>query len=279
MSERYALVTGASTGIGHASAVALAAAGFHVFAGVRKEADAERIRSESIEPLILDVCDRGQIAAAVETVRERVGETGLHGLVNNAGIAVAGPLEFLPLEDFERQMNINVTGLVAVTQAFIPLLRQARGRIAMISSTNGFFAAPFMAPYAASKFAVEAIGDCLRVELSTWGIKVAIIEPGAIKTEIWDKATADNEAILARMDPQVHELYPKPIEAMRREGKAAESRAVDPKAVTDCVLHAMTATRPKTRYLCGGGARPQWILARWVPDRVRDAVLRKVMGA
>ena len=227
--------------------------------------------------MILDVTDGQHLCKAVGHITEVTGGR-LDALVNNAGIAVAGPLEFIPLDDFKRQMTINVDGLVATTQAFIPLLREAGGRICMISSTNGYFAAPFMAPYAASKFAVEAISDCLRVELAAWGIRVSVIQPGAIKTAIWDKAKADSEAMLARMPEEAHRLYAPAIAALRREAEAAERRAVDPKAVTDCVVHALTAANPRTRYGCGGGATMQWIVARWIPDGVRDRLLRKVLG-
>jgi len=281
VSRKYALVTGASTGIGLASALALAEYGYHVFAGVRSESDAARLRDESggkLEPIQLDVCDADQIGAAVAGIGAQVGDAGLHALVNNAGVAVAGPLEYIPMQDFARQMNINVNGVVAVTQACLPLLRRAQGRIAIISSTNGYFAAPFMAPYAASKFAVEAIGDCLRVELAPWNIRVSLIEPGSIRTPIWQKAKAENEAMLARMPAECHSLYAQGIEALRREGADAERRASPVKGVSDCVLHAVTSAAPKTRYRCGNGATLQWILARWLPDTWRDAVVGKAMG-
>ncbi|MBI1317586.1 MAG: SDR family NAD(P)-dependent oxidoreductase [Candidatus Hydrogenedens sp.] len=281
MAAKYALVTGASTGIGYGCAVALAEQGYHTYAGVRSDADGERVRQESggrLHPIILDVTKPEQIAAAVARLTEETGGAGLHALVNNAGIAIAGPLEFIPAEDFARQMNINVNGLVAVTQACLPLLRQASGRLCLISSTNGFFAAPFMAPYAASKFAVEAVGDALRIELAPWNIGVSIVQPGAIQTPIWEKSKADNEAMLARMSKKAHTLYAGPIEALRREAANAERRAVPVKHVTDCVVHAITSDAPKTRYRCGAGAGIQYFIARWIPDKLRDRLIRKVMG-
>lgn len=281
MPMKYALVTGASTGIGHACACALAERGYRVFAGVRTEADAERIRAEGggeIEPVTLDVTDPGQITAAARHVSAACGETGLHGLVNNAGIAVAGPLEFIPMEDFARQMAVNVNGLLAVTQAFLPLLRRAAGRLCLISSTNGFLSPPFMGPYSASKFAVEALGDALRVELAPWKIRVSLVQPGAIQTPIWDKSKAANEALLARMPAACTELYGGAIEVMRREAEKMAGRAVPVRRVSDCVVHALTSKRPRTRYLCGGGGRMEWFVARWLPDTWRDRLIRLATG-
>jgi NAD(P)-dependent dehydrogenase (short-subunit alcohol dehydrogenase family) len=280
MSTGYVLVTGASTGIGYASAAALAEKGYHVFAGVRSEADGERIRAESggkLEPLRLDVANAGQIADAVAHVTSVAGKAGLRGLVNNAGIGVAGPLEFIPMEDFTRQMSVNLHGLLAVTQAFLPLLRLASGRLCLVSSTNGFLAVPFMGPYSASKFAVEAIGDCLRVELAPWKIRVSLVQPGATDTPIWEKATADNEAMLARMPAECMELYGAAIDKLRGEAEKLARGASPVRAVSDCVVHAITAKRPKTRYRCAKGANLAWVLARWLPDTWRDAIISKVM--
>jgi NAD(P)-dependent dehydrogenase (short-subunit alcohol dehydrogenase family) len=281
MSRKFALVTGASTGIGYACAAALAEKGYHVFAGVRNERDGARIREASggtLEPILLDVTDAGQIADAVAHIGKVTGEAGLHGLVNNAGIAVAGPLEFMPMEDFRRQMEVNVTGLLAVTQAFLPMLRRAGGRVSLISSTNGFLSPPLMGPYSASKFAVEALGDALRVELAPWNIRVSIVQPGAIQTPIWDKSKAASEALMARMPAECHALYGKPIAIMRREAEKMAARAVPAQRVSDCVVHALTATRPKTRYLCGGGGRMEWLVARWLPDAWRDRLIRLATG-
>lgn len=276
----YALVTGASTGIGHACAAALAERGFHVFAGVRKEADAERIRGEGrgrIEPVLLDVTNPQQIAGVCAYVSGVVGDSGLRGLVNNAGIGVVGPLEFIPPEDFELQLNVNVKGLLAVTQAFLPLLRLAQGRLCFISSTNGFLSPPFTGPYAASKFAVEALGDALRVELARWKIRVSLIEPGAVATPIWEKSKVSNEAMLARMPAECEALYGEALGKLRREVEKLSRGAAPVSSVARCVVHAITARRPKPRYLCGRGAIPAWILARWLPDTWRDAIISKVM--
>ena len=276
----YALVTGASTGIGYASAAALAERGLHVFAGVRSDADAERIRKDGqgrIEPILLDVTNPQQIADASAYVSGVVGKAGLRGLVNNAGIGVVGPLEFIPMEDFELQLNVNVKGLLAVTQAFLPLLRLAQGRLCFISSTNGFLSPPFTGPYAASKFAVEALGDALRVELMPWNIRVSLVEPGAVATPIWEKSKVSNEAMLARMPAECQALYGKALDKLRSEVEKLSRSAAPVNSVARRVVHAITARRPKTRYLCGRGAIPAWILARWLPDTWRDAIINKVM--
>lgn len=281
MGTEYVLVTGATTGIGYASAIALAKKGYHVFAGVRKDADADRIRTqagEGVEPIKLDVTNPAHIADAVEYITQAVGKTGLRGLVNNAGIAVVGPLEFVPMEDFNRQMNVNVNGLLAVTRAFLPLLRMASGRLCLISSTNGFLPIPFMGPYSISKFAVESIGDCLRNELAPWGIRVSLIEPGATQTAIWEKSRAENEALFERMPPECHELYGRIMDTMRVEAEKMVKRASPVHKVSDCVVHAITSSRPKTRYLCADGARLAWFAARWLPDTWRDFVIRNAFG-
>jgi NAD(P)-dependent dehydrogenase (short-subunit alcohol dehydrogenase family) len=281
MSAEYVLVTGSSTGIGYASAVALAEKGLHVFAGVRSEADGNRVRLQSggkLEPILLDVTNSEHIANARTHMESIVGEAGLRGLVNNAGIGVVGPLEFIPPEDFERQLNVNVKGLLAVTQAFLPLLRAASGRLCLVSSTNGFLTTPFMGPYSASKHAVEALGDALRVELAPWNIRVSLIEPGAADTPIWAKARTENEAMLARMPAECFALYGGMIDTLRGEAEKLARSAAPVKTVSDCVVHALTSKRPKTRYRCAKGARLAWIAARWLPDRLRDKIILKAMA-
>src|SRR3990172_8450526 len=186
--QRCVVITGASTGIGEACALRLDKLGWRVFARVRKEADAERLKNEGSErltPAFIDVTDEGSIMKAEETVRAVVGEAGLAGLGDNAGVGIHGPLEFLPIEDLRRQLEVNTIGQIAVTQAFLPLIRKGRGRIVNIGSIGGKMATPFLGPYAASKFAMEALTDSLRQELRPWDIHVAIVEPGSIATPIW----------------------------------------------------------------------------------------------
>src|SRR5687768_2262952 len=220
------VVTGASTGIGHATAIELDRIGFRVFAGVRKDSDAESIRgegSERLEPLTLDVADEASVASAAGSVAEKIGDAGLAGLVNNAGIVVAGPLEALPLDDLRRQLEVNVVAQVAVTQAFIPALRRARGRIVLMSSVGGRISIPFMSPYHVSKWGLEAIGDALRLELKPWGMDVVIVEPGAIATPFWQKGQDTADEVEGNMDPEVRRLYGEQLEAVRGAARKSEA--------------------------------------------------------
>ncbi|MEK7693262.1 MAG: SDR family oxidoreductase, partial [Chloroflexota bacterium] len=188
-STRSVVITGASTGIGEACALHLDALGWRVFAGVRKGADGEALQrkaSARLIPVRIDVTDQASIASACDAVAQELGARGLDGLVNNAGIAVAAPLEFVPIDDLRRQLEINVIGQIAVTQAFLALIRTARGRIVNIGSVSGKLATPFTGPYSASKFAMEALTDALRIELRPWKIEVSIVEPGSIATPIWE---------------------------------------------------------------------------------------------
>jgi len=274
------LVTGASTGIGRASALRMDAEGWRVFAGVRREEDAEALRgagSERLVPVMLDVTDAGQIAAAVERVAGEVGEAGLDGLVNNAGIAVLSPLETIPVEDFRRQIEVNLIAQVAVTQAFLPLVRRATGRVVFVSSIGGRMALPFGAPYHASKYGIEAVGDCLRQELRPWGIDVAVIEPGSIDTPIWERGERIADEVSERAHDSQEELYGKTSERFRAAVKRTADRGIPPEKVAKSILHALTASRPRTRYVVGADARGQAIARRVLPDRAFDALVRRVM--
>jgi NAD(P)-dependent dehydrogenase (short-subunit alcohol dehydrogenase family) len=279
VSKGYVVITGASSGIGEACAIHLAGLGFNVFAGVRKDADAQRIAGPRIEPLIIDVADDASVAAAAEQVRGAVAGAGLAGLVNNAGIAVAGPLEFMPLGEFQRQLEVNVTGVLRSTQAMLPLIRQGgRGRIVNISSIGGRVAAPMVGPYAASKFAVEGLSDSLRRELRPWGIHVALIEPGAVATPIWDKSIAAGDQIRAESPPEAERLYGEVIEAIRKQAQKNAVDGVPPKEVAEAVAHALTADKPKTRYLVGRDAKVRGPMAKLMPDRMMDAAIARVLG-
>jgi NAD(P)-dependent dehydrogenase (short-subunit alcohol dehydrogenase family) len=274
------VVTGASTGIGRATALHLAGSGFTVFAGVRKPQDAETLRSDSssITPLILDVTNPEQLAAAVKTVEAAVGDKGLQGLVNNAGISGGAPTEFLPLDDLRGMLEVNVVGMVATTQAFLPLLRQGKGRIVCIGSIGGRMAVPFLAAYSMSKAAVSALCDSLRGELRPWGIHVALVEPGAIKTPIWDKGLRGvEESMQGRWPERALQLYGDTIPKLRTMTEKTASSAIEPVNVAKVVEHALTATRPRTRYLVGKDARIQ-ALVRRVPDRTRDAMVARMIG-
>jgi NAD(P)-dependent dehydrogenase (short-subunit alcohol dehydrogenase family) len=274
------LVTGSSTGIGRACVVHLDRLGFTVFAGVRKDADAEAVRaagSDRVRPLILDVTEPDQIAAAAERVDDE-SAPGLAGLVNNAGVGVGGPLELIPIDDFRHQIEVNLIGQIAVTQAFLPALRKARGRIVFISSIGGLNANPYMSPYHASKFAIEAVGDALRQELRQFGIEVSLVEPGSVATPIWDKGKGSAEAIQDRLTPEHERLYGDKVARMTRVLEKVGARGVPPEKVAEAVAHALTAERPKTRYLVGTDARVTLLMRRLLPDRVRDRLVARATG-
>lgn len=277
-SHPMALVTGASTGIGLACAERLAKLGYRVYAGVRNEADAGRLAglgSGRIVPVRLDVTDEAQIRSVRTQVEAARGGGGLDVLVNNAGIAVAGPLEFLPLDQFRRVHEINVVGLLAVTQAFLPLLRRVRGRIINIGSISGRVANPFVGAYAASKHAVEALTDSLRVEVAEWGVEVILIEPGVIQTPIWSKSDAEALALQDQLPPEATALYGGTMEAMRRILLPAVAKASPPDAVADAVEHAALSPEPRTRYVVGKQAWMRLKLGTLLPDRIHD---RMVLG-
>jgi NAD(P)-dependent dehydrogenase (short-subunit alcohol dehydrogenase family) len=278
VSKGYVLVTGTSSGIGEATAHHLAGLGFNVFAGVRKPEDGERVGGARIEPVIIDVADEASVAAAAETVRASVGNTGLAGLVNNAGIGTGGPIEFIPLEDFERTLDVNVTGVVRTTQAMLPLLRLARGRIVNISSIGGVVALPLVGPYAASKFAVEGLSDALRRELRPWGMHVALIEPGTVTTPIWDKTIDYTAEIEAGAPPELQERYGEVLDRIRHEVEKNKTNGVPPSEVAEAVAHALTAAKPKTRYLVGRDAKIRARVAQVLPDRMMDAAIARAIG-
>jgi len=275
------VITGASTGIGAACALACAKQGMTVFAGVRKLQAGEVLKANAgagVIPIRLDVTDGASIAAAAEVVGHHVGEQGLFGLVNNAGIAIGSPLELIPLDQLRRQLEVNVIGQIAVTQALLPLLRQARGRIVNMGSIAGRSTIPMMGPYSASKHALEALTDALRLELYPWGIEVSIVEPGAIATPIWDKSLKTSLDIEGEIPVEGKRLYDPAARRIRDAVGRAADRAIPVEAVVRAVLHALTAERPKTRYLVGGDAKVRALMLRWLPDRVKDWILKKVLN-
>jgi NAD(P)-dependent dehydrogenase (short-subunit alcohol dehydrogenase family) len=274
-----ALITGASTGIGRATAKCLAAEGWTVLAGVRDQAAGESLASEApagrIVPVMLDVTDPEQIARAAALVRER-SAAGLDALVNNAGIGIGGPLELVSAEDLRRQFDVNVFAQVAVTKALLPALRQAGGRIVFVSSIGGRVAMAFTAPYAASKHAVEAFGDALRVELRTSGVQVALIEPGSVATPIWDKSRAESERV--SVPAELQRQYGHVPAAMDKVLADTERRGVPPEQVAQTILRALTSSRMKARYVVGRDAKAMLIAKRLLPDHVFDALARRALG-
>ncbi len=280
-SECLFFITGASTGIGKACAIELDRRGFRVFAGVRSDEAARRLRAEAsdrLTPVRIDVTDAAEIAAAVEEVSAAVGDAGLAGLVNNAGIAVPGPWEILSTEAIRKQFEVNVIGHVAVTRAFLPLLRKARGRVVNIGSINGGLAVPYLGAYSASKFALEVFNDTLRTELRNFGIRVSAVEPGAIDTPIWDKSTALAEQLSADAGPEVFELYQSDLEAIRRIAERSARGAAPVERVVRAVVHALTAKRPKTHYFLGWDVRICFKCLRVISDRLRDWIVRRLIG-
>lgn len=275
---KSALVTGASTGIGRASVLRLDAAGWRVFAGVRKEADAEALReagSDRISPLFLDVTDAEQIAAAGTLIGAESG--GLDGLVNNAGVAIPSPLETMPIDDFRRQIEVSLTGQVAVTQAMLPAIRRAGGRVVFISSIGGRLALPLTGAYHAAKFGIEAVGDVFRQELAPWGLRVSIVEPGSIDTPIWERGERTADEVGAR-SPRRELLYGKAIENYRKVIKDTAERGIAPEKVAKVVEHALSVRRPRSRYLVGLDAKVQARVRPLVPTPVFDRFVAKMMG-
>lgn len=271
-----ALITGASTGIGRATSLRLARAGWTVLAGVRKSEDGQRLAGEGpagrIEPLQLDVTDSAQIEAAAA----RVSASGLDALVNNAGMGIGGPLEVLADADWRRQFDVNFFGQIAVTRALLPALRRSRGRIVFISSIGGRVAMGFNGPYAASKHAIEAIGDALRVELHSSGIQVALIEPGSVATPIWDKGRG--EAGQLAIPPELQAQYGEVAHKLDKVLEATGRRGIPPEAVAETIEKALTASRMPSRVLVGRDAKMMLAARRVLPDRVFDRIVRRRLG-
>lgn len=276
---RSVLVTGASTGIGRATVLRLDGAGWKVFAGVRREEDADSLRAEASErlvPVILDVTDPNQIAAAAELVR-RESEGGLDGLVNNAGVAVPGPLETVPLEDLRHQLEVNLVAYVAVTQAMLPEIRRAEGRVVFLSSIGGRIAFPFGGPYHASKFATEAVGDVFRQELRPWNIKVSIVEPGSIDTPIWERGQRKAEDVEAKA-PRTNLLYGAALDKFRKVIEDTAERGIPPEKVAKAISHALESPRPRARYLVGLDARVQARLQPLIPTALFDRIVARQLN-
>jgi len=263
---RAILVTGASSGIGRATALELARRGATVYAGVRDPAAGEAL-GPAVTPVRLDVTDAGQVAAAA------AGLARLDGLVNNAGIAITGPLEHLPLDEVRHQLEVNALGQLAVIQACLPALRAARGRIVNMSSISGRVAFPMYGPYAASKFALEAFGDSLRRELRGSGVDVVVIEPGGVATPIWERGLSTGDRLWQAMPAVAHQRYGRLYETLRALGERQARDGDPPEALARLVADVLEARRPRARYVFGRSARIQIAAARLLPDRVFDALI------
>jgi len=274
------VITGASTGIGAACALALDKLSFRVFAGVRKRADGEALQAQAsarLRPFQLDVTSADDIAAALNFLPGEVGHAGLTGLVNNAGIGVVGPLEIVSLDELRRQFEVNVIGLIAVTQALLPLLRKARGRVVNMSSIAGRAAMPYMGPYAASKHALEALSDALRIELQHTGVRVSVIQPGAIATPIWHKTRKEVNGWESTWSEESKALYLDGLNRVKHIAAMSEENAAPASLVADAVIHALTAPNPKPRYLVGRDAKLRALLTAILPDSLQDKLLTRVL--
>jgi NAD(P)-dependent dehydrogenase (short-subunit alcohol dehydrogenase family) len=270
------LVTGATRGIGRATAIRLAEHGWEVFAGVRRPQDGEGLAGSQpgrISPVVLDITDPDQVAGL-----ERALPGELDAVVNNAGIVVGGPLEAVPLSELRNQLEVNVVGQVAVTQALLPRLRRSRGRIVFVSSLNGKVATPLTGPYNASKFALEAVADSLRMELAPWGIRVALVEPAQTDTDLWRRADDQLESTVALLSAEHRNLYAKHIEGYRKSIPRSQRMARPAETVAETIERALTARRPRARYVVGTPARIQAVLARMTPTPVLDVMLRAGTG-
>lgn len=273
-------ITGCSSGIGEDAALRLDRLQHRVFAGVRREADGQALTaraSSRLTPVICDVSNDASVRAAVGRIADEVGAEGLHGLVNNAGVARAGPLEHLPLDEWRDQLEVNVLGQIAVTRAAIPLLRSSAGRVCFVGSVSGRLGSALMGPYAASKFAIEGVAQSLREELRPWNIAVSVVEPGPVKTPIWQKGRDYAEELEKRLGPEATEQYRDQIDAVRKGVDTNERIGVSPSKTSDAIEHALFSPRPRHRYLVGPPAKAVGVLTRVLPDKALSRLMR-LMG-
>jgi len=270
------VVTGASSGIGAAIVAELDRLGHDVYAGVRDDAAAEALSTRSssrVVPLMLDVTDADQVADAADIVTREVGRYGLDGLVNNAGISLGGPIEFLPLDEWREQFEVNVFGQVAVTQAFMAPLRSARGRVVFIGSVASMVSSPFGAPYGASKHAIAAVAQSLRAEVAPWGIAVSLVDPGAVGTAIWEKGANTVERVRDLIGDQAIGLYGPAIDRLDATIAQFIANAPGPEKVVAATTHALFNPRPRPRYAAGMDARAVALGVRFLPERVLTKLL------
>jgi NAD(P)-dependent dehydrogenase (short-subunit alcohol dehydrogenase family) len=277
--DRTVLISGCSTGIGRASAAWLGDRGWRVFATVRRQSEeAELAGLTGVTPLLLDVTDEESIERARATVAAATGG-GLGALVNNAGIAVGGALETVPRDDLRRILEVNVIGQVALSQAFLPLLRASGGKIVFVGSLGGRVAFPYAGPYHASKFAIEALGDSLRAELRAQGISVSIVEPATISTPIWSKARAQVGSLRAGLEGETAELYDESLRRFQERLAAAEEKGEPPEKVARVIAEALESDSPAARYRVGRGAGSLIAMRALVPAKYFDRLLRRALGA
>ena len=273
---RGVVISGASTGIGAATAAHLAAKNYVVFAGVRSDEDGRRVAalSPNVKPIMLDVTQADSLARALECVRES--RIPLRGVVSNAGIAVGGPLESLSIDDLREQFEVNVFGALAVVQTFLPLLTSPDGRIVFVGSISGRLATPYIGPYSASKFALRALSDALRIELAPSGIAVSLIEPGSVKTPIWGKGRTAAREIAARLGSNARPHYRTSMERIVSITESEETEGMPVEVVSSAIAHALSARRPRAQYVLGTPARMGSVVAA-LPATLRDRAMRASM--
>ncbi|NEN90976.1 MAG: SDR family oxidoreductase [Okeania sp. SIO3H1] len=274
-------ISGASSGIGEACAIYLDQLGYQVFAGVRNKVDGETLKRKTLDrviPIIFDVTDRMSIEMAVETIQPLLNVHGLTGLINNAGIVTTGPLEFLPIDELRKQLEVNVLGQISVTQAFLPLLRKSEGRIINIGSDYGRVSGPLLGPYCASKFAMEALTDALRMELKPWAIDVSIIEIGTVRTPIWNKSIDQVNKIWEKFPEQAKQLYSPIFEAVKETAGKLEKNGLSTDAVAKVIARAIIEEKPKNRYIVGLDAKTNILLSKILPSKVLDRLVMWYLG-
>jgi NAD(P)-dependent dehydrogenase (short-subunit alcohol dehydrogenase family) len=276
--NQLAVVTGASSGVGRATARALAERGFHVLAGVRRPADGDEIAAERLEPVILDITDAADVAAIADRVRDDGDARALGVLVNNAGIAVNAPVESIPMDAWRRQLEVNFFGQLALIQALLPALLASRGRIVNVSSIGGRVVAPTFGAYAASKFALEAMSDALRREVGRLGVRLIVVEPGTVATPIWEKGLVTADELAAGMPAEQRARYGDLTEAVRARAAQSERVGIDPAEVAAVIAGAIDARRPRARYLVGRDAKLMARMARVLPDRAMDWLIARSLG-
>lgn len=278
---RTVVITGASSGLGKECALQLERRGFRVMAGVRKTADGDKLRAEAsstrLRPVLIDVTDEKSLQTAAAEITESAGEQGVWALVNNAGTCLSAPLECVPAETLRQQLDTSVVGTLAVTRAFLPQLRQSRGRIVNISSGLGSVALPYLGAYATGQFAKEGMSDVLRRELRPFGVSVTVVKPGAIATPIWGKVREAGEEILSKAPADIAALYQASFERfLRTNEQRAQSSNTRPEDFARTVFRALTAPRPRTRYCVGTDARTAATLSRLLPDTALDRALNAI---
>ncbi len=278
--RKSVLVTGASTGIGWATSLALAEKGWRVFSAVRKEADAQKLMGASsgtITPVIMDIVDYESVKRGAREIEKALDGAGLNALFNNAGISVQGPLEIIPIELFEQQIRVNVFGHIFVTQTFLPLLRRAQGNIVFTSSESGRMTLPLMGPYSASKFALEAVANAFRIELRPWKVSVSLVEAQTIKTPMWEKIDTSTEKLIASIPQQARDLYRDELKTLSVFPRWQAEMGISMKKAVRKIVRAISAQNPKARYIVGWEARfliySFAIWPTWIMDRVAGKLM------